>query len=467
MIRNGSTQFHRSRRAAFHAGPLVCFALLAGVLALWTFAPGAHGAQPAPNPAAPLIVEISIDDIIHPVMSEYVGGAFDQAARSNASAILITMDTPGGLDSSMREIIHRILYSPVPVIVYVHPSGSHAASAGFFILLSADIAAMAPGTNTGAASPVFVIGGSTVNIDETMRKKVTEDAAAYLRSFVQKRGRNVELAEKAVTDAKAWSDKEALEGKLIDLVAATPEQLLAQLNGRTITRFDGKAVTLALDGAVRIPVEMTARQEFLARILRPDVFFVLLILGVLGLYAEFTHPGMIVPGVVGGICLVLALFAMHLLPVNATGVLLILLAIALFILEAKYTSHGILGLGGAVAMILGALILIRSPMTGLGVSIWVALGVTLPFALIVIFLMRLVLQSRLWKSSTGVEAMIGEVGEVTEAIEGRGMVFVAGELWRATAQEKIPKGARVRVTRVEGLTVHVETVARPASAEQR
>jgi membrane-bound serine protease (ClpP class) len=201
---------------------------------------------------------------------------------------------------------------------------------------------------------------------------------------------------------------------------------------------------------------MTGRQRFLSRILRPDVFFILLIVGVLGLYAEFTHPGMIVPGVVGGISLVLALFAMQLLPVNVTGVLLILLALVLFILEAKFTSHGALGLGGAVAMVLGALMLIRSPLTGLGVSLGAALGVTLPFALITVFLMQLVIRSRRWRPATGIEQMLGEVGEVTEAIDGRGAVFIHGEIWRAVAREKIPRGVRVRVVKVYGLTVHVE-----------
>jgi len=431
------------------------------LLIVWLSAPGAFAQQSAAGAtqtAAGGIVELRVDDIIHPVMLEYVNRGFEEAARSKAALILITMDTPGGLDSSMRGIIQLILYSPVPVAVYVYPSGSHAASAGFFILLAADVAAMAPGTNTGAASPVFVIGGQTVQIDEVMRRKVTNDAAAYLRSFVEKRGRNYQLAETAVTEAKAFTGKEALEGHLIDLIAATPEELVAQLNGRMIARFDGSKVTLDLKNALHTRIGMTGRQRFLSRILRPDIFFVLLILGVLGLYAEFSHPGLIVPGVVGGISLVLALFAMQLLPINFAGVLLILLALALFILEAKYTSHGVLGLGGAVAMVLGALMLIRSPITGMGVSLSMALGVTLPFALITIFLMRLVLRSLRWRHAAGVEQMLGEIGEVTQAIDGRGMVFVSGELWRAVAKEKIPRGSRVRVTKVEGLTVHVEPV---------
>jgi len=449
-----------------HAGSGKLFVVLCSASVLLVFG-WALSAQEKPATPAPLptVVEVAIDDIIHPVMLEHVGGALDDAKSMGAAAVLVTVNTPGGLDSSMRAIIQRILESPVPVVVYVYPSGSHAASAGFFVLLSADVAAMAPGTSTGAASPVFVIGGQTVDIDETMRKKVTNDAAAYLRSFAEKRGRNVPLAETAVTEAKAFTAGEALEGRMIDVIAANPDELLAQLDGRTISRFDGSKVTLHTAQARRQLVEMTGRQRFLTRILRPDVFFVLLILGALGLYTEFTHPGLIVPGVVGGISMVLALFAMNLLPVNATGVLLIVLAIALFILEAKYTSHGVLGIGGAVAMVLGALMLIRSPMTGMGVSLWVALGVTLPFALITIFLMRLVLRSFRWKFSTGTEQMVGEIGEVTESIDGRGMVFVCGELWRAQAQDKIPKGARVRVVRVEGLTVHVEPVAEAGAVQ--
>ncbi len=325
---------------------------------------GQGGQSRSTAAASARVVELRIEDIIHPIVAEYLASGFDEAAQSGARLILITINTPGGLDSSMREIIQRIIRSPIPVAIHVAPSGSRAASAGFFILLSADVAAMAPGTDTGAASPVLVVGGQSVAIDETMRRKVTNEAAAYLRSIVGKRGRNVEVAEKAVTEAKAFSDKESLESRLIDLVASTPEELLARLDGRPITRFDGTTVTLDLRSPVLTKVDMTARQRFLARILRPDIFFVLLILGVLGLYAEFTHPGLIVPGVIGGISLVLALFAMHVLPVNATGVLLILLAVALFILEAKFSSHGVLGLGGAVAMVLGALMLIRSPLTG-------------------------------------------------------------------------------------------------------
>lgn len=432
-------------------------ALLAG-FSLSVALAQSSGDRPAAAANAHTVVELRIDDDIEPILAEYINGGIAQAARDRASLVLITMDTPGGLGTSMRDIIQHIIDSPVPIVVYVSPSGARAASAGFFILLAADVAAMAPGTHTGAASPLLAIGGYPIQVDETLRKKVLNDATAYLRSFTSKRGRNVQLAESAVTEAKAFTEKESLDGKLVDLLARSPDDLVAQLNGRTIMRFDGSTMKLELENPVRVAVEMSARQKFLSRIVQPDVFFILLIVGVLGLYTEFTHPGLIAPGVIGGIALVLALLGMNILPVNFTGVLLILLALALFILEAKYTSHGVLGIGGVVAMLLGALMLVRSPLTGGGVSLGVALGVTLPFALITILLMRLVLRSRKWKFATGVEQLIGEVGEVTEPVDGRGgTVFVHGELWRAMAPQKIARGTRVRVVRVEGLTLHVES----------
>jgi len=414
----------------------------------------------------PQVIELQINDEVEPILAEYIDDGIDQAAKTQASLILITMDTPGGLEDSMMDIIKHILDSPVPVAVYVSPSGSRGASAGFYILLSADVAAMAPGTHTGAASPVIEIDGTPVNTTDTMKSKLLNDSAAFLRSYAGKRGRNVTLAETAVTDAKAFTETEALDGKLIDLIAKSPADLLAQLDGRTITRFDGHTEKLSLANAQMVAVEMSARQRFLSRVVQPDAFFILLIVAVLGIYAEFTHPGMVAPGVIGGIAAVLALFAMHILPVNFAGLLLILLALALFILEAKFTSHGVLAVGGIVSMLLGALMLIRSPLTGGGVSFVVAVAVTLPFAVIIIFLMRLVLKSRRWKGATGREQLVGTEAEVTEALATSdakagfsGMVRMHGELWRAVAEHAIEAGTRVRVTRVEGLTVHVRPPA--------
>ena len=423
------------------------------------------GSAPAPAYSSS-VVELRIDGEIEPVLAEYIVRGINEANTGQASLILITMNTPGGLDTSMREIIQAILASKVPVCAYVAPTGSRAASAGFFILLSADIAAMAPGTDTGAASPILVFGGQPAQIDETLHKKIVNEATAYLRSYVTQRGSNAELAASAVTDAKAFSEKEALDGKLVDLIALNREDLLAKLNGRTITRLDGAKLTLALSQPVVVPHEMTAREKFLTRIVQPDVFFILLIVGVLGLYIEFSHPGMFAPGVIGGIALVLALFAMHMLPVNFTGLLLIIVAFVFFVLEAKFPTHGVLGVGGVVAMVLGALILIRSPFTGMGVSLSTALGVALPFAVIIVILMRLVLRSRHWKQSTGKEELVGEEADVTETVgadSGAGMVFVHGELWRATAPAgiSIPKGARVRVRKVKGLTLEVEPAHAP------
>jgi membrane-bound serine protease (ClpP class) len=453
---------HLRRWLAFTA------AALAALLAWFALPAPAQTSPPgvAPGTAASSrgrVLELRIGDAVLPLTAEFVNDAFAEAARQNADLVLITMNTPGGLDSSMRDIIQRILNSPIPVAVYVTPSGSRAASAGFYILLSADIAAMTPGTNTGAASPLIVIGGQPVKIDETLKQKIINDAAAYIRSIAEKRGRNPDLAVKAVTDASSFTEKEALEGKLIDLVTESPEDLLAQLHGREIRRFDGKTVTLQLENPLRVPWEMTRSQKFLAQISRPDVLFILFILAVIGIYMEFSHPGLILPGTVGGISLLLFLVAIQTLPVNALGIILILMGVVLFVLEAKFTSYGLLGLGGVVSILIGALVLIDSPLTGFRVSLGVALGITLPMAAITIFLMRLVLRSFRWRPALGHEQMLGSTGEVTETIrplgsayEGSGgMVFVQGELWRATADSEIPKGARIRVTRVNGLTLHV------------
>ena len=451
----------RVRAKVFPSLPIALLAVaLAGAFSVRAQAPGAAISSPAVGPSQ--ILEMRIGDEIEPVMAEYVVSGIEEAARLHASLILISMDTPGGLSTSMEDIIHHILDSPVPVAVFVSPLGSRGASAGFFILESADIAAMAPGTHTGAASPLLAIGGVPLQVDETLKKKILNDATAFLRSYSAKRGRNVELAESAVVDGKAWTETEALDGKLIDLIANSPEDLLSKLDGRTIRRFDGSSATLALKNPQRVVFSMSLRERFLSRIVQPDAFFILLIVGVLGLYVEFTHPGMVAPGVIGGIALVLALYAMQILPVAPAGVVLIFLALGLFILEAKYTSHGVLAIGGIVAMMLGALMLVRSPLTHAGVSLGVALGVTLPFSVLTIMLMRLVLRSRSWKPKTGLEQLVGAPGEVTEPLvrqkDGdifQGMVRLHGELWRAVAREEIPAGAEVRVARIEGLTAHV------------
>lgn len=453
------------RAVSLHSSSSVKLCLL-GALCVSSFLLVFPSTAAEEHPASSIILELRLDGEVEPILATYIDEGIADAEHRHAALVLITMDTPGGLSDSMTDIIQHILSSRVPVAVYISPTGSRGASAGFFILLSADIAAMAPGTHTGAASPLIGVGAYPVAIDETLRRKITNDATAFLRSFADKRGRNPSLAETAVTDAKAFTEKEALDGKLIDLLATSEDDLLRKLDGREITRFDGTKVKPALSNAVRIPFELSARQKFLARIVQPDMFFLLLIVGVLGLYTEFTHPGMVAPGVIGGICVVLALYAMHLLPVNITGVFLILLALALFILEAKYTSHGVLLAGGIVAMLLGAMFLIRSPLTAGGVSLGIAVAATLPFAALTVLLMRLVLRSRKWKTTTGREELIGAQGVVVSSMTGgaEGMIRIHGELWRALSAQPLPEGKPVRVLRVEGLKLYVEPVEAPASA---
>jgi membrane-bound serine protease (ClpP class) len=433
------------------------------LLAMLCFAPLAAVAE---EHSSPVVLQLKLDGEVEPILATYIDEGLADAAKRHAALVLITMDTPGGLSDSMKDIIQHILESPVPVAVFIAPTGSRGASAGFFILLSADVAAMASGTHAGASTPIFINGGFSMPIDEVLRKKINNDATAFLRSITEKRGRNPKLAETAVTDARAFTEKEALEGKMIDLIAENREDLLGQLNGREITRFNGKPTKLLLGNYTVAEFHLSGRQKFLSRIVQPDAFFLLLIIGVLGLYTEFTHPGLVAPGVVGGICIVLAMYAMQLLPVNFAGLLLIGLAIVLFVLEAKLTSHGVLLVGGIVSMLLGATFLIRSPLTPGGVSVGVALAATLPFALLSVFMMRLVLKSRKWRSSTGREELLGEQGVVTTAVPagGEGMIRIHGELWRASSKEDIQQGTAVRVLKVSGLKLEIEPMGGTVSS---
>ena len=451
--------FHENQRSLFSGrSRFVAAAILHGVLCAAVILLLLPSVVADEHSAAPLVLELNLTGEVEPILATYIDEGLAAAAQRHAALVLITMDTPGGLSSSMEDMIQHILASPVPVAVFVAPTGSRGASAGFYILLSADIAAMAPGTHAGAASPVLAIGGYVPQIDEVLRKKINQDAMAFLRSFTERRERNPALAEKAITESKAFTEKEMLTGKMIDLLAASPEDLLRQLDGRVITRFDGTKTTLALKNASRGPFELSTRQKFLSRIVQPDVVFVLLILGVLGLYTEFTHPGVIAPGVIGGICFILALYALNFLPVNLAGLFLIALAMAFFLLEAKMPSHGVLAAGGVVSMFLGAIFLIRSPLTPGGVSVGVALAGTLPFAVLTVFLMRLVLRSRKWKSATGKEELIGAHGVAISPLTAgaEGMIRVHGELWQAISSQPVGEGKTVKVLRVEGLKLYVE-----------
>ncbi|MEE9234519.1 MAG: nodulation protein NfeD [Candidatus Acidoferrales bacterium] len=410
------------------------------------------------------VVELRLDDeIIHSISADYVANGIRYAEETNADAVLLRLHTPGGLNVSMREIVNSITNSRVPVIVYVTPTGARAASAGFFILMASDLAVMAPGTTTGAASPVAATGQE---LPETMKKKVFSDAAAFLRSYTGKRGRNPDVAELAVTEARSFTDQEALDEGLIDAVCESWEEIVEQFAGQPVQRFDGRTETLELAGAQVEIREMTARQRFLSRIIDPNIAFLLFVFGILGLYIEFNHPGLIVPGVGGGISLVLALFAFHLLPINYAAVLLIVLALALFILEAMYVSHGVLAAGGVAAMVLGAVMLVESPpIPELRVDWTLALGVAVPFAAITVLLLRLVLKSRRWRAATGREGLLDQKGEVRREIGDtrKGQILVAGELWQAIADKKIPVGQSVRVVGMEGLILRVEPLE-PTSA---
>jgi membrane-bound serine protease (ClpP class) len=402
--------------------------------------------------AAPNVLAVDIDGMIHPITVEIVSSAIEQARQAHAPVLLIRLNTPGGLMEAMREMMEKIVASPVPVIIYVTPSGGRAASAGFFILESSDIAAMAPGTNTGAAHPV-AMGGE---MDAVMKQKVENDAAALIRSFCVKRGRNAALAETAVRESKSFTDKEALDQHLIDLVAPNEEQLLAELNGREITRFDGSKITLHTSGAGVDVYQRTLRQKIMAAVADPNIALVLLVLGALGLYVEFSSPGLIAPGAIGAILLLLGLSALSVLPINWLGAALLLLAFTLFVLEAKFTSHGILAAAGATSMVLGAVMLIDSPLPEMRIHWSTAIALALPFSAITMLLLTLVIRARRNKTVTGEEGMIGLTGAAVTELSPEGKVFVHGEYWNAISNGTVRQGERVRVVGIENLRLTVE-----------
>jgi len=401
------------------------------------------------------VLKIVVDDTIHPITDEYIGRAIAEAERNKDDALLIELNTPGGLLESTRHIIEKILASQVPIIIYVTPSGSRAASAGFFLLESADVAAMAPGTNTGAAHPVTIGGGK---MDDIMKTKVENDSAALMRSVASKRSRNVDVAESAVRQSKSFTDQEALSQKLIDYVASSEEDLLKQMQGKTVKRFNGQSVTLKLAGEMIRPFDMTLKQRILAFLMDPNIAFILLAIGALALYAEFNHPGAVLPGTVGLVFILLAVFALNLLPTRFAAVVLILASFVLFALEAKFATHGVLAIGGIVTMVLGALLLVDAPIPEMRVHLWTALAVSIPIGLITAFLMTLALQARRHKVVTGEQGLIGEIGVAQTALSPQGKVFVHGEIWDAVSSMNIASGERVIVRRVDGLQLEVDPV---------
>lgn len=418
---------------------------------LWTGFIALSPLYSAPSP--PVVVQIRLEGVVQAVSADYVVHGIEFANHKNANAILLELSTPGGLGDSMRDIIQAIMNSRVPVITYVYPSGSRAASAGFFILLSGDVAVMAPGTNTGAAHPVTMGLSHEGKTEET---KILNDSAAFIRTIADTRGRNAKMAEEGVRESISLTDQEALKDNLINAVANSPSDIFNEFDGKTVRRSNGSETVLHLAGARIVPYQMPWFKRVLSWVADPNIAFILGAIGVLGLYIEFTHPGGVLPGVVGAIALVLALFGFHLMPINYAGVALILIGLALFGLEAAYTSHGILAAGGIIAIVFGSMILINSPWPGARIHLVTTLSVVLPLAVITVVLMRFAWRAAKSKTVTGAEGLVNSIGIVRTDLDPVGKVLIHGELWDARAQVHIPPGSSVRVRRVEGLTLLVE-----------
>jgi membrane-bound serine protease (ClpP class) len=414
----------------------------------------------ASHAASADVVKIVVDDTIHPIIAEHIDRAIQEATNTHADALLIELRTPGGLMTSMEQIIEKVLASPVPVIIYVTPAGADASSAGFYILEAADIAAMAPGTNTGAAHPVR---GDGRTMDPVMKEKVENYAASLMRSYTGKRGRNVDVAESAVRQSKSFTADEALSQHLIDYIAKDENDLFRQLEGKTITRFDGTKTVLHIAGKPVRLYEMTLKQRILTFLINPSISFPIFAIGMLCIYFEFNHPGAILPGVVGFIAVSISLYTLDLLPLRSMAVVMIVAAFAMFILEAKFQTHGIITAGGIVLMVLGALLLVDGPIPQMRVQLWAALAVAIPMGFITVFLMSIAMKARRNKVLTGEQAMIGQVAIVCAPLMPRGKVFVRGELWDAVAPANVDAGGKVIIRKIENLVLHVEPAHEPVA----
>jgi membrane-bound serine protease (ClpP class) len=411
--------------------------------------------------AAAPVARLDLEGVINPVTLRLVELGLERAKTERAQALLIQLDTPGGLERSMRAIVQRMLNAEVPVIVYVGPTGARAASAGVFITMAAHVAAMAPATNIGAASPVALGGGA----DKTMLKKIENDAVAFIRSVALDRGRNADWAERAVRQAVSVTEREAVRLKVVDLVADSVPDLLERIDGRTVKTARGP-VTLATKGAVVRAIEIGVRDRFLNIITDPNVAYILMMLGVLGLFFEISNPGVILPGVVGGISLILALFAFQNLPINWAGVLLILFGIVLYVAEIKITSHGVLAIGGTIAVALGSMMLFDAPELGFRVSWSVLVPTVGATALVFVWVVSTGVRALFGRQQTGAGGLIGLTGVAREALAPEGQVQVQGELWRAVAEGgRLEAGARVRVVAVEGLTLRVAREGAPEGVQ--
>ena len=405
--------------------------------------------------------QVDVVDIIHSVSASRVVSTIAAAEEAEAGLVLVRLDTPGGLDTAMREIIEAILNSAVPVAVFVGPSGSRAASAGYLITLAADVSGMAPGTNMGAATPIAGTGGE---MPETLSRKVESDAAAYLRSIAERRGRDVALAEQGVTEARSWTASEALEDGLVDIVSDNTEEFLTAIHGRVVTRIDGTEVTLDTADALVVRTEMRFRDRALSVIANPNLAVLLGMIGLVGIYLEISNPGLLIPGILGGIALLLAAFGLNLLPVSLVGVLLLIVGIGLITAEALTPSFGIMGLSGTAALVLGLLFFFEEqslPTPALTVTWGLVVPTVIVFVALVFFLGQLVVRAHRSPAATGREGMIGLVATVRSDIspESPGKVFVHGEFWDAVAPGPVDAGQRVRVEAVEGLILHVAPAA--------
>jgi len=406
------------------------------------------------------VVVLHLDDTIQPISADYLKRGIDQAAQMHAQAVLVEMDTPGGLLDSMRAMVGDILESPVPVIVYVAPAGARAGSAGFFIMEAADIAAMAPGTEAGAAHPVVEMG----SVSDTMKEKILNDALAFLRSYVSVRGRDVDAAQEAVTHSKSYTASEAQQLHLIDVIAPSENDLLNTVDGRTVKRFNGASQVLHTRGAALVTVGPTIREEIMDRLMDPNLAVLILLAGALLIYLEFNTPGTIIPGALGTLLVLLALFSLNLLPVRYTSLALIAGAIVLMVLEAKFPSHGILAATGTIALVLGLLTLVAGPIPELRVQMATAIATGLAFGLITTFLVRIAWRARQNKVQIGPEALVGAVGVAQQQLTPRGQILVHGELWLAESDAPVGAGENVRVRAVSGLKLLVEPVRESVSA---
>ena len=407
-------------------------------------------AETASAPSSKKIHVIEIDAPITPVVAEYIIKSIDRAAKANVEALIIQLNTPGGLVESTQQIVMKMMASEVPTVVYVAPSGGRAASAGVFITLAANIAAMAPTTHIGAAHPVQMQG----KMDETMEKKAVNDLAAMMRGIAEKRGRNAKWAEDAVRNSVSITETEALENKVIDLVAPDIPALVKAMDGWTVEMVIGKR-TLRTSGAEVEKITMGFRDKVLGIISNPNVAYILMILGFYGLYFELSNPGAIFPGVAGAICLILAFYALHTLPINYAGLMLIILAMALFIAEAFITSHGILGVGGTISMLLGSVMLIDSPVPALQISWAVIIPVVAMSALLFIITVTVAVRVHREKTDTGREGLLGKQAEARSDLNLTGQVFVHGEYWNARSNEPVHKGEKVAIVGIDGLTLIV------------